>query len=265
MKFKKQFLWIYELVHLNLKSVLEYKSSFLMQVIGMMINNTGLIIVWYLFFQIFKSVNGWGFKEMIGIIGFVALVYGIVFTIGNGVRKISNYVTYGQLDKYLTIPKNTLLSIFFSDAEVSAIGDLFFGIISLILYYVISDFTILQILILPILIILSAMIFVGFVILVQSIIFWIPNSEELSNALFQFMLTPSNYPNSSFTGGVRIFFTFFVPALFISGIPINILLNLKIQDILLMTLVAVLWLFFSVKMFNRGLKRYESGNLVGIR
>jgi ABC-2 type transport system permease protein len=236
-----------------------------MQVIGMMINNCAFIVVWYLFFQIFTSVNGWGFKEMIGINGFVALVYGIVFTLGNGIRKISKNVTYGQLDKYLALPKDPLLSIILSDAHISAIGDLFFGIISLIIYYAMSNFNLAQVLILPLLVIFSIMIFVGFIITAQSVVFWIPNSEELSDTLFEFMLGPSLYPNSSFTGIVRIFFSFFVPALFISGIPINIILSLNLFQLLLMFGVGLAWLFVSVKIFNLGLKRYESGNLVGMR
>lgn len=252
-------------MNFNLKSVFEYKSAFLMQVIGMMINNCAFIFVWYLFFQIFTSVNGWGFKEMIGINGFVALVYGIVFTMGNGIRKISRNVTYGQLDKYLVIPKNPLLSIIFSDAHISAIGDLFFGIISLVIYYAMSNFNFMQILVLPILIVFAVMIFAGFIIFAQSVVFWIPNSDELSDTLFEFMLGPSLYPNSTFTGIIRIFFSFFIPALFISGIPINIILNLDIIEILTMVVVAIAWLFFAVKMFNWGLRRYESGNLVGIR
>ena len=122
-----------------------------------------------------------------------------------------------------------------------------------------------QILLLPILIIIALMIFAGFIIIVQSIVFWIPNSEELSDTLFEFMLGPSLYPNSSFTGGVRVFFTFFVPAIMISGIPINMLLSPDPLQILMMLFFGILWLFFGVFVFKQGLKRYESGNLVGIR
>jgi ABC-2 type transport system permease protein len=264
-KMNKQMAWLQEMIRFNIKSVLEYKSVFLIQVIGMMINNTGFIAVWFFFFKIFDSINGWGFKEMIGLNGFVALIYGITLALGNGIRKISRNVTYGQFDKFLVLPKNVLLNAIFSESHISAIGDFFFGIISLVIYFIMSGLGIREgILLLP-LIIFALMVFCGFIITVQSLVFWIPNSDELSSALFEFMLGPSLYPNSSFSGVVRVFFTFFVPAIIIGGLPVNILLHLKLLDILLLILLGCFWVIFSVFIFYRGLRRYESGNLVGIR
>lgn len=240
-KINKQRLWIIESLKLNLKSVLEYRAAFFMQVAGMMINNLGIMAVWYVFFQIFNDVNGWNFKEMIGLHGVIALIYGMTFSFTNGIRKISKNVTYGQLDKYLLIPKSPLLSIIFSDAQVSAVGDIFFGVAALTTYFVISRFQVMQILILPLLVLFALMMFAGFIICVQSLGFWIPNSEDLSDALFEFLLGPSLYPSSSFEGGIRIFFTFFIPAIAIGGIPIGILLTFDLYQILLLAFLGFFW------------------------
>jgi len=264
-KINKQLLWVMELLRFNLKSVLEYKAAFLMQVIGMMINNIGLISVWYLFFQIFNDVNGWSFKEMIGLHGFIALIYGITFSLGNGIRKISKNVNYGQLDKYLLLPKNPLLSVIFSETQISAVGDVAFGLVSLTIYFTISNLQIAQLLILPLLVFFVLLVFSGFIICIQSLAFWIPNSEELSDSLFEFLLGPSLYPNSSFVGGIKIFFTFFIPAIVIGGLPINILLGLDISRVFLLTFLGLFWFVLSSLVFNHGLKKYESGNLVGTR
>jgi ABC-2 type transport system permease protein len=122
-----------------------------------------------------------------------------------------------------------------------------------------------QVILTPILVILTVMIFGGFIVVAQSVVFWIPNSEEVSDTLFEFMLGPSLYPNSSYIGAVRFFFTFFVPALLISGIPVNILLEPNVNTIILMIGIALLWIFLAISIFKIGLKRYESGNLVGSR
>lgn len=264
-KINKQRLWIMESLNLNLKSVLEYKASFVIQAAGMVINNFGIMAVWYLFFQIFDNVNGWNFKEMIGLHGVISLLYGMMFSFTNGIRKISKNITYGQLDKFLLIPKSPLLSVIFSDAQVSAVGDILFGTVALTVYVVMSSLHITQILILPLLIFFALMVFAGFLICVQSLAFWIPNSEDLSDALFEFLLGPSLYPSSSFEGGIRIFFTFVVPALVIGGVPIGILLNFDIYQCLLLIFLGPFWVALAVVVFNCGLKRYESGNLVGAR
>lgn len=262
---KNQYLWLKEIIEVNLKGIMEYRTAFFMQVFGMMINNIGLIAVWFLFFNIFEDVNGWEFKEMIGLQGFVALVYGMVLSVGNGLRRISRNITYGQLDKYLLLPKNILVNLLFSESSISAIGDMLFGIISMIIYFYVAGIPITAILLMPILIITAIFIFIGFQVVTQSIAFWIPNSEELSDALFEFMLGPSLYPNASFTGLVRTFFTFFVPAILIGGAPIDVLLSNNLGIIAQMFLISIFWISFASFIFYRGLKRYESGNLVGVR
>jgi len=264
-KIKRQIDWIVEATKLNMKAMFEYRSAFMMQVIGMMINNTAFVLVWYLFFKIFTNVNGWEFKEMIAINGLVAMVYGLVFSFAHGTRQISRYITYGQLDRYLVWPKNVLLGVILSEVSISAVGDLFFGLVSLLVYFIMSGFGWPQLFLMPILLFLAVTIFVSFLIVSQSVAFWIPNSEELSSALFEFLLGPSLYPNSSYVGAVRLFFTFVVPSLFISGVPINILLKPNWQMVLFMLVVACFWLILSIKVFKLGLKRYESGNLVGIK
>jgi ABC-2 type transport system permease protein len=48
----------------NLLSVMEYRVSFLSQVIGMMVNNGIYFLVWVIFFDRFKEVRGWGMTDM---------------------------------------------------------------------------------------------------------------------------------------------------------------------------------------------------------
>jgi len=195
----------------------------------------------------------------------VAIVFGIAFTLGKGMRRISRKVTYGQIDTFLVLPKSVLWQVIFSEVEVSAVGDFFFGVLLLVLYAVVSSFGIGQILLLPLLVVFGVCSIAGFTIATQSLAFWFPNTEDLSNSLFEFMLGPSLYPNSSFTGGVRFFFVFVIPAIVIGGLPVDILLRLDLRDVLLLVGLSAFWLVVGVVVFYRGLRRYESGNLVGVR
>lgn len=264
-KLYKNWLWFRELLLLNYKSLIAYKTSFILQVIGMAINNIGFLIVWYLFFQIFNDVNGWKYKEVLALYGFVAINFGLLFSFGKGLRKISHNITYGQLDRYLTIPKNILLNLIYSETDATAIGDLIFGIIMLTIYSFLSALSFQQIIIIPFLQLISAVIFAGYLIVTQSIAFWLPNSEEISESLTEFIVGPSLYPNSAFTGNIRLFFIFFIPTLALGAIPTEIILNFSLQKVLLLLLLAGFWLTTAIFIFYLGLKRYESGNLVGSR
>lgn len=260
-----QIRWLLELIRFTLKSSLSYRTAFLMQAVGMMINNASFLIVWYLFFQLFPDVNGWGYQEMIGLNGFIALEYGLVSAFGHGARRLSRDVMYGQIDKYLVQPRSVLLNTIFSDSSISAFGDMFFGIILLVVYIAMIGFSFAHMFILPVLIVSGTFVFAGFCILTQSVVFWIPNSVELSDTLFELMLGPSLWPVSSFTGTVRMFFTFFVPAIVIGGMPVNVLRSLSLLDMAAILACGIFWLGLATIVFYRGLRRYESGNLVGVR
>lgn len=262
---KNQIIWLVEMTRLNFRSLLEYRTALFLQAVGMIINNGALIGVWYTFFEIFKSVNGWTFREMLGLHGFTAIVYGLVFTFAFGVRRISRSISYGQMDKYLLLPKSPLLNIMFSETSFSAVGDMIFGVICMAAYIVMIGFQPVFLISIPLLIIAATIIFTGFTVIAQSVAFWFPNSEDLSDALFEFMLGPSLNPNSAFTGIIRFFFTFFVPAILIGGLPVDIMLYMRPADILILFALSIVWFTLASLVFYGGLKRYESGNLVGNR
>ena len=48
----------------NLLSVMEYRISFITQVLGMMLNDFMYFAIWIIFFQQFKDVRGWGIGDM---------------------------------------------------------------------------------------------------------------------------------------------------------------------------------------------------------
>src|SRR6185436_17835451 len=62
----------------NLLSVMEYRISFITQVIGMMLNDFMYFAIWIIFFQQFKDVRGWGVDDMYITYGVLASAFGLV-------------------------------------------------------------------------------------------------------------------------------------------------------------------------------------------
>ncbi len=261
----KKWAWIAENLRFNFRVFTEYKAAFVLQSVGMILNNAAFLVVWYIFFHIFGSVNGWGFKEMLGLDGFVGFGYGVAFSLTYGATKISKMATFGLLDRFLTLPQNTLTMVSLSDVQMSAIGDLVLGALLIGAYVVTVGPSFTRIALALLFAGMVSLVVLGFTIVVQSIVFWIPNSQELSDALFEFMLGPSLMPNSAFTGAMRFIFTFIIPAIVIGGLPVNIILSPSIKGLIVMTAISLAWVYLAQWVFNRGLRRYESGNLVGTR
>ena len=62
----------------NLQSIMEYRISFLTQVIGMMLNDFIYFAIWIIFFNRFNNVRGWGISEMYITYGVLASAFGLV-------------------------------------------------------------------------------------------------------------------------------------------------------------------------------------------
>jgi ABC-2 type transport system permease protein len=262
-KLRKNWEWIKALFIRNGKAILEYKKAIFIESFSMLLTNFAFVFVWYFVFQKYGNLNGWGFEELFLLDSFTAFLYGICTLFSHGMFRISRNVTMGQVDQYLTQPKSVLLNLIFSEAEVSAIGDIVEGLVVFILYVVISGVPITKVPIFFILIIFGIILWVGFIIATQSIVFWLPNSEELSSTLMNITLGTALYPNKAFQGFPRIFFTWVLPSALIGTIPADIFINPNLRQILILVGMSMFWITLGIFLFNKGLKKYESGNVFG--
>lgn len=252
----------YHIQKTNLLSAMEYRASFLLQVFGMIINNAGLLCVWLIFFKKFPVINGWGIQEMLLLYGANTFIFSLVWLFFFGTLYISDYIIKGQLDNYLVQPKNILWNVSISKMDISAVGDMVFG---LLIFGLSQYFNLFNSLIFIIVGLIGALIFYSVIVIIQSITFYFGNfeavAEEFVNALLGFTL----YPQSVYHGALKIAMFTIIPAAFIGLIPFQILAEFSFLKLLLMVIVAVVTFTLANIVFNRGLKRYESGNLINLK
>src|SRR5574338_637823 len=95
----------------NLLAAMEYRTSFLSQMIGMMLNNLIYFFFWMIFFDRFQEVQGWKLRDMLILFGVAASGFGLsVFLFGNLMR-IAEAITTGRLDYYLSMPRPVFLHL----------------------------------------------------------------------------------------------------------------------------------------------------------
>lgn len=255
--------WVLASFNRNKKVVFEYRKSLLIEILGMIINNMAFIFVWYIVFQEFGEIRGWGFEELFLLNAFVGFVYGLTNIFFKGSSEISRKVMEGQLDQYITQPKSVLLNLLFSEVTASAVGDLVEGLISLSIYMVITQTPAYFVLLFIPISILASGIWIGFLIATQSVAFWLPNSEEISFTLLNMTLGTALNPNKAFSKLPRLFFTFVLPATLLGTVPSDIFIDPNLNQFLLLLGLSVFWIYFGIILFNNGVKRYESGNVFG--
>ncbi len=246
----------------NLLSVMEYRVAFISQVVGMMLNNAVYFIFWILFFDRFRQVRGWGLSDMFLLFGVVAAGIGLAsFLFGNTLSLVDE-ISGGRLDYYLALPRPVLLHVVASKSQTSSLGDFIYGIISFLVAGQLGLDAILRFVLGTL---VSGTVFVSFLILVNSLAFWIGNSDLLAGQAFNAILTFSLYPITLFEGGARFLLFTIIPAAFIGAIPAEFVRSFSWSLLAEMLLAAVGLFALATFTFYRGLRHYESGSAIQTR
>ncbi len=256
---KREFIFLLALWKANLQAAMEFRASFISQVIGMMLNNGVYFLIWVIFFDRFKQIRGWGIQEMFLLFGVVAAGFGLAaFFFGNALN-IADIIAKGQLDYYLSFPRPVLLHTLASRSVSSGMGDFCYGILSFILARQFTPDIMLRFILGAF---LSMIIFVSFLVLVQSLAFWMGNAQMVSNQAQNALLTFALYPINLFEGSAKFLLYTIVPAAFVGAVPAEFVRSFSRATYLELLGPAVRLLALAILTFNRGLHHYESGSAI---
>lgn len=127
---KKNLIMMAAYFKLNLSASMEYRSSFLIQVFGMFLNNASFAFFWWLLFEkVGGDIGGYGFDEVMLLWAFASSGFGLMFVFfGNAIR-LCEMILKGEIDSYLLQPKNVLVNVVASKSITSGWGgDIVYGI-----------------------------------------------------------------------------------------------------------------------------------------
>jgi ABC-2 type transport system permease protein len=246
----------------NFAMAIEYRSSFVTQVIGMMINDSMWVFFWMLYFEKFPVLNGWGRQDLFVLWAVITFSFGIAFGLFAQALRLSDLISQGQIDYYLTLPKNVLLHILVGQIRPANLGDLFFGPILLALFVDMSPEKWLWFLVGGT---LGGLIYLSFFVIVGSLAFFMGSSEGLAGGVGNALIHFSTYPTRIFNGWTRVILFTVIPAGFIAEVPVDLVRRFAVQDLVILVGAALIFSVIAVFVFHRGLRRYESGNLISLR
>jgi ABC-2 type transport system permease protein len=107
--------------------------------------------------------------------------------------------------------------------------------------------------------------FLAVFIIAQSLAFYFGNAEGVAQQIFIAMITFTTYPIDIFHGVTRVLLFVVLPAGFVSTLPIAFFRNFSWMFLGQMLVVLVFFLALAIFVFYRGLRRYESGNMITLR
>lgn len=245
----------------NLQSVMEYRVAFILQAVGMMVNNAIYFLIWVIFFDRFKDVRGWQLGDMFVTYGIVASSFGLVSLLFGNAFNLGEVITKGRLDYYLSLPRPVLLHALASRSIASGFGDFTYGFLSYAFSgqytwdglgrFVVGTLT-------------GAAVFTAFLIIVQSLAFWIGSSSYLSALALNAMITFAIYPITLFDNAAKLILFTLIPAALMGAVPADFVRSFTWSALGQLSLGALAFLVISMAIFHLGLKRYESGSAIQV-
>lgn len=250
------------LLRTSMKASISKRGAFLIESALMIANNLIFFSIWWIFFRQFNDVAGWNFNDMIILMAVGTGGYGLMQICFGGVRNLSKIILSGDLDPFMTQPKNLLLHIAGSKSLSKGWGHLMTSVTLIVLGGITTPHTILLILIG---ILSGCLVFTSINVIAHSLPFWMGSVEGLSkkycDSLFLFAL----YPTNIYSGILQVVMFTLIPAGVISYLPVELIRHFSWSRLLLLMGSSLCFLAISFIVFYSGLKKYESGNRFGTR
>ena len=237
------------------------KTTFLMNIVFMILNNACFIIQWIILYSIRDGIGGYHFQQVLLLWGIAASTFGFSRCFFYKAFNLSEVIQNGKLDSFLIQPKNVLLSVTTSEISPSAIGDLIYGYIML----GISGFSISKFFLFTLFTVSGGFILVSVTVILSSLSFWFQKADMISEVGDSLLTSFATYPEGIFQGTMKILFYTIIPICFINYLPIRILSEFHLGYTALILLIMCFFVSFAFIIFYRGLKRYSSSNLMNAR
>jgi len=246
----------------NLMSSMSYRGAFFLQVFGMVLNNTMLLFFWWVLFNQLPTLRGWDLTQIMILFGILGFGFGVANVVCGNAFQVARIIVRGDLDYYLALPADPLVHLLVSRMSISAWGDMAFG---LVIYLVASPDRWRSLPLFLLLGLLAGLIIVAYGVLVGSLAFWVGNADNLASQAINALITFGLYPVEIFPSPVQWLLYTIIPAAFVGSMPAGLLHDFSWARLAAMVAFTAVLVLAARLVFEWGLRRYESGNLVVVR
>ena len=170
MRFFRSWIFFFHLLLTSVKASMSIRGAFLFETLLMIGNNLIFFSVWWIFFRQFNDIAGWQIKEMTIMMAVGTGAYGLMQICFGGVRQLSRTIIQGDLDPYMTQPKNLLVHLIGSRSLAKGWGHILTTFVLLMLE---GLFNLQTIALVVTGVICGCMVFTAMSVIAHSFAFWI--------------------------------------------------------------------------------------------
>jgi ABC-2 type transport system permease protein len=251
-----------ELISRQLEASFALRGAFWTAALLMLVNDLIYCSTWWILMRRFGNIGGWNLDDVLCLYAISAAGFGLCVILAGGIHDLSRRIDEGDLDAVLTQPKSVLIQTLGSRTQPSGWGDLSVAALFLSLSDAVHWQT------LPALCVAvgcAAVTFVACGVVMHSLAFWFGRTQTLSRALWEFTLLFSLYPPAVFGAGIRFVLFTLLPAALVSFLPVELVRHPSWGALGCAVGGTAAYAGFAIWFFERGLRRYASGNRFVVR
>jgi ABC-2 type transport system permease protein len=210
-----------------------------------------------LFFDRVGTLGGWDRDSILVLQACLTTAGGLSLGLLANGRRIGVMAVEGDLDAVLALPVAPLPFVLLRRIEPVNLGDVAFGIC---LFLVACDPTPARTVAFVLVVLASATLLTGFLVLTGSLAFFIGRSES-GELGFHSMLLLGAYPVDLFAGAIRVLLFTVVPAALIATVPAGLVGEFDAGRAAALAGTATVFAIAATVTFTLGLRRYTSGSV----
>jgi ABC-2 type transport system permease protein len=209
------------LIGVQIRSQLVYRTSFLLDVIAQGAINLAEFGALALVLQRFEGIGGWRLPEIAFLYGMVSTAFGVMDLVFGGFDPgtFGQQIRRGSLDQMLLRPVNITFQVLTSSFLLRRLGRIAQGVAIFLVSVGQVRWTAAKIAYLPVVFASMVLFFGALFIIGSTVTFWTVESIEVMNILTYGGSEMMSYPMHIYTRGMRRFFTYVVPAIFLNYYP----------------------------------------------
>lgn len=248
-------------VSIQIRCMMQYKSSFILTVIGQFLVSFNVFLGIYYMFQRFSKVDGFTYSEILLCFSIMLLEFSLAEMFVRGFDTFSGTVRRGEFDRILVRPQNEILQVLGNKFELTRIGRMLQAVVMFV--YGISksevEWNLARMITVVFMLIGGTAVFAGLFIIYAALCFFTLEGLEFMNVFTDGAREFGKYPIGIYGEKMLLFATFVIPYALIQYYPLLYILGRRTSILYqFLPLMACWFLIPALMLWKFGVRHYQS-------
>ncbi len=247
-------------IKMHVRSALEYRSAFYLQLGGIVLQPVSALIGVVLLFGSFGALEGWTLPQILLCFAVANLAFCLAECVGWGFDRFSRLIRDGTFDRLMVQPRNILLLVLCSEFPLERLGKAAFASALLVFAALRAGiaWTAYKVLVLCLMVLGGTLVFLGLYIAFAAMCFWSVERMEIANIFTDGGREFAGYPLDIYSKFFTRFFTYVIPFGVMNYLPLKALLDRAPAWQGLLPLYSLVFVCACAEVFLIGVRHYRS-------